>query len=90
MKSATIPPVRIDPQLRATIEQSLREGESLTALVEAAVRSEIQRRQAQDEFVRRGLDSIASTLALDNGIAAATVIARLEDKLATARSRRQA
>lgn len=41
MKTATIPPVRIDPAFRVEIEQALDGGESLATLVETAVRHEI-------------------------------------------------
>jgi hypothetical protein len=85
MKTATLPPVRIAPQLRDDIEQALEEGETLTALVETAVRSEIVRRQEQAEFVRRGLAAIEQTEAAGDGVPAAAVIAKLEAKLAAAR-----
>jgi hypothetical protein len=55
MKTATFPSVRIDQQLRDAAEGVLREGETLTSLLETAMRETIQRRQAQDEFVARGL-----------------------------------
>ena len=55
MKTATFPSVRVDPQLREAAERVLREGETLTSLLETAVRETIQRRQVQDEFVARGL-----------------------------------
>jgi hypothetical protein len=55
MKTATFPSVRVDPQLRDAAESVLRKGETLTSLLETAMRETIQRRQAQDEFVARGL-----------------------------------
>lgn len=85
MKTATLPPVRIAPQLRDDIEQALQEGETLTALVETAVRSEIARRQEQAEFVRRGLMAIERTEAAGDGVPAQSVIAKLEAKLAAAK-----
>jgi hypothetical protein len=90
MKTATIPPVRIEPTFREEIEQALDEGESLASLVETAVRHEITRRQTQSEFIRRGIAAIDRTVAEGDGIAPATVIARLEAKLAEARKTRQA
>jgi len=90
MKTATIPPVRIEPTFREEIEQALDEGESLASLVETAVRHEITRRQTQSEFIRRGIAAIGRTVAEGDGIAPATVIARLEAKLAEARKTRQA
>lgn len=90
MKTATLPPVRIAPQLRDDIEQALTEGETLTALVETAVRSEIARRQEQAEFVRRGLAAIERTEAAGDGVPVAAVIAKLEAKLAAAKAARKA
>ncbi|MCL2523606.1 MAG: hypothetical protein FWF20_08115, partial [Betaproteobacteria bacterium] len=52
MKTATLPPVRIDPGFRHEVEQSLQDGESLTALVKTALRHEIARRKNHSEFVR--------------------------------------
>ena len=51
MKTATIPPVRIDPSFRKDIEQALEGGESLASLVETAVRNEVTRRRIQSELV---------------------------------------
>lgn len=90
MKTATIPPVRIDPSFRKEIEQSLEGGESLASLVETAVRNEVTRRRVQSEFVRRGMAAIHRTVAAGDGIPAQAVIAKLESKLATARSSKRA
>ncbi len=87
MKSAIIPPVRIEPALRQEMELSLESNESLTNLVETAVRNEVKRRQAQTEFMRRGLASIQRTVETGEGIPAESVIAKLEAKLAAAKQR---
>ena len=57
MKTATFPSLRVEPELREAAESALREGETLTNLIETAVRETIHRRRAQDEFVARGLRS---------------------------------
>ena len=57
MKTATFPSIRVEPQLRAAAESVLREGETLTSLMETAVRETVQRRRTQDEFLARGLRS---------------------------------
>ena len=90
MKTATIPPVRIDPSFRQDIEQSLERGESLASLVETAVRNEVTRRRVHSEFVRRGMDAINRTVAAGDGIPAELVIAKVEAKLANARSAKRA
>ena len=59
MKSAQLPPVRVEPAVRDEIEKVLRDGESLSEFVEAAVIQAARRRKAQDEFLARGRASIA-------------------------------
>jgi len=90
MKTATIPPVRIDPSFRKDIEQSLAGGESLASLVETAVRNEVTRRRVQTEFVRRGMTAISRTVSSGDGLPAEAVIAKLETKLAAARKSKRA
>lgn len=88
MKAATIPPIRVEQAFRDDIERSLAPGETMASLVEQAVRTEVARRRDQAEFVRRGMESIARSEAAGDWIAAETVIARLEAKVAAARARR--
>ncbi|WP_326544300.1 YlcI/YnfO family protein [Pseudorhodoferax sp.] len=57
MKTATFPSLRVDAQLRSDAEGVLREGETLTSLIETAVRETIARRHAQAEFLARGLQA---------------------------------
>lgn len=90
MKTASIPPVRIEPSFRKDIERSLEKGESLASLVETAVRNEVSRRRVQAEFIRRGMAAINRTVAAGDGVPAEVVIAKLEAKLATARSAKKA
>ena len=73
MKTATTPPIRIEPALRQEIEQALGDGETMASLVESAVRTEVSRRRDQTEFVRRGLASIARSEADGDWIPAETV-----------------
>ncbi len=55
MKTATLPPLRVAPELRADAEAVLREGESLSGLMEKSLRDEVNRRRNQAEFIARGL-----------------------------------
>lgn len=57
MKSASFPSLRVEPELREAAESVLREGETLSSLIETSVREAIQRRRMQDEFIARGLRS---------------------------------
>ncbi len=81
MKSSTFPSLRVDPELREAAEGVLREGETLTSLIETAVRETIHRRLAQAEFNTRGLR--ASEDARRTGVChpAAEVHAELQRKL---------
>jgi len=54
MKSAVIPQVRVEPELRAAIEAVLAEGESLSSFVESSVRKAVEYRRAQAVFHARG------------------------------------
>lgn len=85
MKTATIPPIRVEPAFRGEIESVLEQGESLTEFVENAVRQSVLKRQTQTEFVRRGMHAIQETQRLGNGMASADVLAQLDAKLAAAR-----
>lgn len=57
MKSATIPPLRVTPDLRQAAESVLKEGESLSSFVEESLNLHIERRRAQQAFIARGLAS---------------------------------
>jgi hypothetical protein len=53
MKSAVIPQIRVEPELRSELESVLHPGETLTAFVESTVRSAIAFRRVQIEFHAR-------------------------------------
>jgi predicted transcriptional regulator len=55
MKTATLPPLRVTPELRQAAEAVLHEGESLSGLMEKSLRDEVNRRRMQAEFIARGL-----------------------------------
>ena len=55
MKSATLPPLRVAPELREAAESVLQEGERLSGLMEKSLRGEVNRRRNQAEFIARGL-----------------------------------
>ena len=57
MKTATLPSLRVDPELRAAAESVLKEGESLSAFVENSVKAQVHFRKTQAEFIARGLAS---------------------------------
>ena len=57
MKTATIPSLRVDPELRQAAESVLKDGESLSSFVEQSIRSNVEHRRLQKEFIARGLAS---------------------------------
>ena len=57
MKTATIPSLRVEPELRHAAEDVLQEGESLSSFVEQSLRLNIEHRRAQQAFIARGLAS---------------------------------
>lgn len=57
MKTASIPSLRVAPDLRRAAEDVLQEGETISSFVEQSLRANIARRQLQQEFIARGLAS---------------------------------
>jgi len=57
MKTATIPSLRVNPELRHAAENVLKDGETLSSFVIQSLRDGIQYRQAQKEFIARGFAS---------------------------------
>jgi hypothetical protein len=87
MKTARIPPVRVEPELRAEVEAMLAEGETLSDFVESSIREKVGRRRAHEEFVARGLRSLNEARTTGQYVDAEVVLANLERKLEGARAR---
>jgi predicted transcriptional regulator len=85
MKTATIPSLRVAPALRQAVEEVLSEGESLSNFVEQSIRDSIERRQAQREFVARGLVSRDKAKQSGKYVSSSAVIDRLEKMLVKAK-----
>ena len=89
MKTATLPSLRVEPQLRDAAQSVLQEGETLSGFIEASVRETIERRRARAEFVARGLASREEARASGGYFAAGEVHAELGQMLTQARKRLQ-
>ena len=87
MKSATIPSVRVEPELRAEVESLLSEGETVSEFVEASVRASVLRRRNQAEFIARGLRSLEDARRTGDYVDADAVVEGLQRKLDAARAR---
>ena len=87
MKTAIIPSVRVEPEFRAEVEAVLGEGESLSEFVESSVRAGVERRRIQTEFIARGLRSRDEARRTGDYVEADVVVAALQRRLDTARTR---
>jgi len=85
MKTATIPSLRVEPDLRRAAEEVLRNGETLSGLVESALRAQIQQRQQQAAFITRGLASRDQAKATGVYVSSEAVLKKLERRLAKAK-----
>ncbi len=85
MKEAVIPQVRVDSELRESLDAVLRPGETLTDFVEVAVRNAVEFRRVQTDFASRCDASLAEYERTGLAIPAAQVIAKIESKLAKRR-----
>ncbi len=90
MKTATIPSVRVEPELRAEVESLLSEGETVSEFVEASVRATVLRRRHQAEFIARGLRSLDDARRTVDYVDADVVVQKLQRKLDAARKRKPA
>jgi len=81
MKSAVIPQVRVEPELRAQLEAVLRPGESLSGFVEASVRSAVEFRSVQTRFHERGQAAWEHYQRTGASVPADEVLSRLQAKL---------
>lgn len=88
MKTATLPPLRVEPKLRRSMKAVLRKGETISAFVEEAVRTSIDRRRAAAEFLARGIAAGRASDEANDWIPASAVFAKLERRLARARRQR--
>ena len=87
MKTASMPPLRVDPALRSAAESVLLEGETLSSFMEHALRANIERRQMQQAFLARGLASRDEATHTGEYFAAEDVLHELDDMLKVAEAK---
>ncbi|MCW0000341.1 prevent-host-death protein [Pararhizobium sp. YC-54] len=90
MKTATLPSLRVDPELRAAAEGVLKKGETLSAFVENAVKAQVNYRKTQAEFIARGMTSLAEAERTGIYYSSDDVLDMLKAKLAAAKASKQA
>lgn len=81
MKSAVIPQVRVEPELRAELESVLRQGETLSEFVETSVRNAVAFRRTQTRFHERGQAAWEHYQSTGASVPAEEVLAMLQAKL---------
>lgn len=85
MKTTSIPPLRVSPELRKQAEAVLEQGETLSGFVLDALTRSIEFRKARQEFIARGLASAARAKKTGKYISADRVIEKLARKLIKAK-----
>ena len=82
MKTAVIPQVRVEPELRADLDSVLLPGETLTQFVEESVRRAVEFRRVQSDFAARCDASLATYERNKVSIPSDVVLYKLEAKVA--------
>jgi hypothetical protein len=81
MKTAVIPQIRVEPEVRAELEAVLQQGETLTEFVEASVRKAIAFRRVQTEFHARAQAASEAYHRTGVSVPVEQVLGRLQTKL---------
>lgn len=89
MKTATLPPLRVEPKLRKAVERLLAPGETLSTFVEQAVREKVQRREEDEAFGARALASREAAKKSGRYVAAGEVVGQLRAQLEGARGQKK-
>ena len=87
MKTATLPPVRITPDLRNKLSNVLREGETVSAFVNEAVRQQIEQRDADRGWLSQAWAAHAQMQATGVHETPEALMADLRASLAAAKAR---
>ncbi len=90
MKNATLPPLRVNSELRTAAESVLREGETLSGFVLESVQLNIDRREAQRMFIARGLTAREEARKSGHYVSSDKMLKRLDKSLAKARAKQTA
>jgi hypothetical protein len=89
MKTSSLPPLRVSPELRADAEAVLAPGESLSSFVHEAVTRTIEYRKVRQEFVERGLASAEKARLTGRYVSSSAALKTLRRQLARGRSTSQ-
>jgi predicted transcriptional regulator len=81
MKTTTIPPLRVSPELRREAESVLQDGETLSGFMLESLQGSIARRRDQQAFLERGLKSAAKARRTGRYVSADDVLNGLSARL---------
>lgn len=87
MKTASLPSLRVDPELRQAAESVLQDGESLSGFIEHSIRAQIEYRRSQAAFIDRGLAAREDARRTGDYFSAEDVLSELDDMLAQAEAK---
>ena len=87
MKNATLPPLRVDSELRAAAESVLQQDETLSGFVLESVQLNIARREMQGEFIARGLRARDDARQSGQYVSEDEMLQRLDNSLNLARTK---
>jgi len=90
VKTATLPSLRVEPELRQAAEDLLKKGETLSAFVEEAVRRDIRRRKFRKDFLAEALAAEAEAEATGVYYSAEEVLKELEEIVSQAEAKAKA
>lgn len=90
MKTATLPALRVQPEVRDAVESNLEAGETLSSFVEQAVLERLERRRYQSEFIARGLVARDNARETNRYISSDEVMAELSTMLQKAKEKKSA
>ena len=87
MKSAVIPEVRVDAQLRSDLQSVLNEGETLWEFVAISLKYAVEYRLVQTRFHARGQQAWEEFERSGKALSADVVLARMNEKIDAKRKR---
>jgi predicted transcriptional regulator len=85
MKTAILAQVRVEPQLRADLETVLREGETLSEVLEATVRQAVEYWRMQAEFDARADAAWVRFQQTGAAVPTSEVVAEMRERLESKR-----
>ncbi len=86
-RSATLPPIRVAPETKASVEAVLREGETMTQFIEKALCREARFRAEQNAAVARAKKALRRADKGEGLMAAEAFLACMEQRAKAAQQR---